>query len=212
MCLQASTGRFIPNAWPSSKMIENSAYLQGAMQKHWFSYLTGLFAISPVHVLGLLYVAVLLPRAVLNLRAFLKARRERVTTALSLQCGNDLAAIVFSAWPLAFVAGLTLIGVLGGGFQMRFMLPILPATSILAAIVIVNAGPNVTPLVCVLCCISMLHLFYYSVLYPPLFADIDISVFEILAHLLSSVLDDQQSKEVTYKMFQTMRHYGLVVR
>lgn len=203
------TGRLIPNAWPSQQMIANSVYLQGAMGKHIFSYFTGLFEISPVHVVGLLYTIVM---AIVTSYQYVRSSHKVVSSFLTSRAPevDVVGIVVLASWPMAFLCGLTLIGYLGGGIQMRFMLPILPATSILAAIAIVNAGANVSPFVSLLFCISAMHVVYYSVLFPPLFADMENSVFEIVALILNSMLDDSGSQEIMYKIYQVMKHYGIV--
>jgi hypothetical protein len=191
-------------------MIDNSVYLQGAIGKHSLSYITGLFAVSPVHIVGLVYAAIVIMMVIYRC---LFSPRTKDNSLWTNQSQVDVVAVaVLLSWPFAFLGGLTLIGVLGGGFQIRFILPILPATAILAGIAIVNAGPNMSPFVSLLCCVSAMHVFYYSVLYSPLFADMDHSAFEIVATILSVTLDDNGSKESMYKMYQVMRHYGLVTK
>lgn len=206
---QVTTGRLFPNAWPSQQMIDNSAYLQGAIGKHTFSYITGLFAISPVHTVGLMYAA-----AVMTIAVYRHLHSPRAKDTFPWRHGPhvDVVVAVLLSWPLAFLGGLTFIGALGGGFQIRFILPILPATAILTGIAVVNAGPTVSPFVSLLCCVSAMHVLYYSVLYSPLFADMDNSVLEIVAKILNTTLDTNGSKESMYRMFQVMQHYGFVAK
>ena len=71
------------------------------------------------------------------------------------------------------------LGRLGAGFQTRFLLPVLPATSVLASILInyTNSNSNSQSLkellVFVLLSYSAMHMLYYGIMFPPLFADLD---------------------------------------
>lgn len=190
-------------------MIENSSFLQEAIRKHALTYVTGLFAVSPMHSVGLLYILLLVFSAAWKLSGFSRTSEGGRRFSASSQ---QLSLVILSLWPLAFLGGLTLIGVMGGGYQIRFILPILPATAVLAGVACVSAGPNVSPLVSVICAVSAIHMFYYAVLYPPLFADMGNSVFELVAYILHFVIDDHSSGEAMYKTFQVMKHYGLVLK
>ena len=71
------------------------------------------------------------------------------------------------------------VGRLGAGYQTRFILPILPATSILASVLINYTINNTSSqsikdtLVSVLISYSSMHLIYYGIMFPPLFADLE---------------------------------------
>jgi hypothetical protein len=96
---------------------------------------------------------------------------------------------------------------------VRFLLPILPATAILTAICVTSSGMQVMPLVNLLLCYTSLHLLYYSILYAPLIADFDVTVFELLELILTSTLDlDSFTKDSFLPIYKYMRHFGLAVK
>ena len=122
---QLHTGRLLPNAWPSEEMIRSSTYLQNAIAKPVYYYAYILLAISPIHILGLLIASASICRIIFEIVKTKKVVRE-------------YTYLVFILWPAAFIAGLTLLGFKGAGYQSRFLLPIIPATSILCAVQIVT--------------------------------------------------------------------------
>ena len=89
------------------------------------------------------------------------------------------SVLVLSIWPLTFLIGLSILGRLGAGYQTRFILPILPATSVLASILINYTISNTSSqsikdtLVLVLVSYSAMHLIYYGIMFPPFFADLE---------------------------------------
>jgi hypothetical protein len=109
----------------------------------------------------------------------------------------------FTLWPLGFVAGLTLIGGLGGGFQIRFIVPILPATSVLASFAVTSATDLAKPLAAVLLAYSGMHCLFYAVLYSPLFADMHATVFDIIRTILETPYEPPVS-DIGF-----MKHFGL---
>jgi hypothetical protein len=196
-------------------MISKSVYLQEVISRHPFTYLTRLFTLNPLHFIGLMFGTLFIFILLYQLHrspptsATCSSKFQQTSSPSSL----SLHIALLVTWPLGFLLGLTLIGILGGGYQIRFLLPILPATSILAAICITSSGMKVIPLVTILFCYASFHVLYYSILYPPLLADFDVTVFEILEMILSSTLEsDSQSKESLLSIYKYMKHFGLAVR
>ena len=130
------TGRVLPNAWPSVSMLQANEFLRQALSKAPTFYAQILLEFSPVQLMGLLFGALVLVRLISKviwqaLNSFSRKSRISGDNIVTYGCSGRVAALL--VWPAAFLGGLTLVGVLGGGFQGRFMLPIIPASSILAA-------------------------------------------------------------------------------
>jgi hypothetical protein len=211
---QIHTNRLLPNAWPSAQMISKSVYLQEVTSRHPFTYLTRLFTLNPLHFIGLLFGTLFIFILLYQLQRSCNSSPPPSSHHLApLLPSLPLHIALLAIWPLSFLLGLTLIGLLGGGYQIRFILPILPATSILTAICITSSGMRVVPLVNLLLCYASFHLLYYSILYPPLIADFDVTIFEILEMIVTSTLDlDSQSKDSLLSIYKYMKHFGLAVR
>jgi hypothetical protein len=199
----------MPNAWPSASMISNSLFLQQATQRHPFSYITRVFAVSPLHTIGLLFGLFLLLKGIFYTITRLSRYSVSGEESPSRPSHSVRRLALLSVWPLAFLGGLTLIGVLGGGYQTRFVLPVLPATAILAGVAIQKGGSQITPLVSLLLCYSALHVMYYGVLFTPLVADFNESIFEIMALIVTSVENVNSDREFMMKMLKYMKHFGL---
>ena len=186
-------------------MIGRSAYLRAAISKPWHTYITALLTFSPVLALGVFFAVGCWLR---KLRAVIAWR------ALNIDIDKYTDVLVLSSWPLSYLLGLTLVGCLGGGFQLRFLTPILPACAVLSAAVVVRftSQPKTVhiPAICsLLLSWSALHCLYFGVLFAPLFADLDFSVFGILADILSSQYYHPTSKEEMISTFKFMAHFGL---
>lgn len=215
LCAQSITGRLLPNAWPSRQMIERSLYLQAAMSRNTAAYLIDLFKFSPLQLVGLLLgLAAVVCVSVSLLLQLLKRGRGGgggVEAGESLKAKDSqrelslesCALASFSLWPLGFVAGLTLIGALGGGFQVRFIVPLLPATSVLASLAVARADSALQPLAAVLLVYAAMHCLFYAVLYSPLFADMHATVFDIIRTILES------PHEAPATDMHFMKHFGL---
>jgi hypothetical protein len=191
-------------------MISKSVYLQQVISRHPFAYLSRVFAVSPLHSVGFLFGFILL--LVLIIQAISSSRHSSLrhffqSSKTTVQIG------LLILWPLTFLIGLTGIGLLGGGYQTRFTLPVLPATALLTAIAIHYSGRKILPLACLLLSFSSFHVLYYSVLYSPLAADFDVSIFEILESILSSTLEpDTLTKESILQTYLYMKHFGFTFK
>jgi hypothetical protein len=300
-------------------MLERSPFLQAAVRKPWYSYLTMLARVSPIHLLGLFLgvatVEIVLRRGYHRLlaggwvlmvmnhintwvdrtskkvnawrlnSASYKAmwRRAAHTSAamlahvlrhtevrpldhkendvkeptvkpgeatvwmlqqmqqqelVDLLQSVDVRIAVFTLWPIGFLLGHTMLGCCGGTFQTRFILPILPATSVLAASYVARTGKgrlsgkiektstvtsnfvlggdtaaaaNTTrSAVCaMLLCYGAMHTLFYGVLYGPMFADLDFSVVGIVAGILRTTYYAPPDRDTFEIILKFMEHFGL---
>lgn len=115
-------------------MLETAPFVAKAVGRPWWFYLHTLLWLSPLHLVGLLFVAVL----VAHLCGFLCPTAQSACGQRSCHSCDSrqlltVRLLVFSLWPIGFLGGLTLMGSRGSGFQSRFLLPLLPATCILVA-------------------------------------------------------------------------------
>jgi hypothetical protein len=200
-------------------MLANSVFVKMAVNKSWTTYIRTIINFSPIHAVGLLYFCALFVKIYSNYQQ--KALIDRLRAVLP--------CIVFCAWPLGFLLGLTLIGSLGSGYQSRFMLPALPGTAILTAISISRANilqnsdvatnssnstanrdsGNRYALAAILIALGAMHTLFYSVLYPTIFADLEYSVFDVIGTILNSPLRSFASQNAFDEMFLYLRHFGL---
>jgi len=156
------------------------------------------------------------------------------TSADTILDSAVLTILVFALWPVGFLAGLTFLGSLGSGFQSRFLMPMLPGSAILSAVCVVWVQRTVRTVsgdgvrrrgdmhsrkvlsvacmtVLLLCMMySMVHVFYYGVLYAPLFADLDVSVVDIVCSVLRSAYFAPDSRESFQATLSFMSHFGLL--
>jgi hypothetical protein len=115
-------GRWLPSAWPSKALLERFPFVLAATRRPALTfYLQSLAALSPLVLAGLL-LAVLL-----QLHLLLCLLRYRAPGLLALR----VAALAL--WPLGFWAGHVVLGLLGAGCQMRFLLPCVPPCAVLVA-------------------------------------------------------------------------------
>ena len=216
------TGRWLPNAWPSASMLQASAFLRLAVNKPVTFYLEQLLEFSPMQVLGLAFgIAVSARYLGKHLWQFLhcNSRRSRINGDNFVAYGGSGHVTALLAWPVAFIAGVTLIGATGGGYQTRFLLPILPATSVLGARCVHRAcsirDGNSTSLaaVHVLASVALaycsMHCLYYGMLFPNLFADLDMSMFSVLSNVLAAPYSPMGSTHSMQEMLKYIAHFGL---
>lgn len=177
------------------------------MNRNWAAYIIDLFKFSPLQLVGLLFGLCALVFALHSILQFSRCYHGSLKTAHSLLLSQHLlqrwALASFTLWPVGFVGGLTLIGCMGGGFQIRFIVPILPATSVLASMAVTAIDTMLYPVVALLLVYSGMHSLFYSVLYSPLFADMHASVFDIIRTILESPYDAPAS-DINF-----MKHFGL---
>lgn len=137
-----------------------------------------------------------------------------------------LQVLVLSLWPLSFLVGLTLLGSLGSGFQSRFLLPMLPVTCLLSVYfvqwaqqqatadkgdLIMRCLSNALAVVMQLYVVhSVLNVLYYGIMFAPLYADLDVSVVDIVCGILSSAYHAPVSRESFQEMMMFVKHFGLM--
>jgi hypothetical protein len=188
-------------------MIEQSLYLQKAMDRNIAAYAIDLFKFSPLQLVGLIFGLGALAFLIYNICHLLRRFGIEGQTQIKSLCTeanlNRVALASFALWPLGFVGGLTLIGGIGGGFQIRFIVPILPATSVLASIAVVSSNDIFQPLVALLLVYGGMHCLFYSILYSPMFADMHASIFDVIRIILESPY------EVPNGDIKFMKHFGL---
>ena len=218
MPLQSRTGRWTPNAWPSPTMLARSSFVRAAVQKPWPTYVRTLLVASPLHLLGLLFATVLGLRLVCTLFKY--------TSTVSCTRADVLCmarVLVLAVWPAGFLLGLTALGSLGSGFQSRFLAPMLPGSAVLLAVCgellhqqaatddrVRQYTGAFYAMVAAAALYSSLHVFYYGVLYAPLFADLEVSLPDLLREVLSSPYHAPASRETFLDTLSFMKHYGLV--
>ena len=136
-------------------------------------------------------------------------------------------------WPAAFLAGLTLLGSLGAGFQLRFLAPMLPGSAVVLGVISAYAPlffrdnddddededdgalwframrDMAVVLAVPAAILSAVTGFYYGVLYAPLYADLPVSVFDVLVAILSNPLPSLSGREMRDELSLFMRHFGL---
>lgn len=182
-------------------MVERSPYLQAALARSPAAYFEDLLSLSPLQLAGLLFGLLSL---LTILRSLLQAERWVHGGGMYRELREQqMAVAVLALWPMGFLAGLTLIGSLGGGFQLRFLAPMLPASSALAGAALAAADPMVLPLGALLLVYGGMHCLFYSVLYAPLFADMPATVFDIIKTILESPY------EAPVADVKFMKHFGL---
>jgi hypothetical protein len=203
-----ATDRLLPNAWPSTKMIESSVFLQNAISKPWYYYISILFSITPIYFLGVILSAWSLIRKIKEL--FFRPLNSSPGQVLD----NSLQHLIILLWPAGYIGGLTFIGLIGGGFQTRFLLPILPALAILTAVQLASSRnssiqPSISTAAPVLVGIGAMHTMYYGVLFYPLFCDFDYSVFEIIENILMSPQFIPENEESLSTILKYIKHFGV---
>lgn len=196
--------------------------------KPWHHYLTApLLTISPVHLVGLSFGLVHSLRFATHL-----ARRlywSVVVDSSLLDKHHDAVSIAYSGritvlfvWAMGVLVGHSLLGVLGAGFQTRFLMPMLPATSMLTALALTSRFPPaanttwascvqsiINPIVALLVIYGALHAVYYGVLFAPLYGDLEHSVVHWLITIMKTPSKDPGSREIFTVILQYIKHYGI---
>ena len=189
-------------------MIEKSGYLQEALLKPWFHYFMILSTISPIHMFGMTLLIV-------NTIIYTRNRDMKSPSLKSKLSRNVVEAPHFLVdcwalvvWPLAFILGHVVVGVCGGGYQTRFILPIIPATSIIAALGL-EVLPEYQATASALVAIGAMHLLFYGVMFYPLFCDFEFNVFDIIQIIVDSTQYIPESQKEFAGVFKYMEHHGL---
>lgn len=150
------TGRWLPSALPSTSMLSSSPLVAAAVSQPVHFYVSALVSLHPVYGLCVLSS----PR---NLRL----------GGIAAYCLSFLGALVGVAQ------------LLGGGSQLRFVLPLVPPMAVLTGQVL-NAHRRLGPIAAGLLCLGAMHCMLYGVLFAPLSAEIgtaeDGALFKLLGY------------------------------
>ena len=111
--IRLANGRWLPDSYPTAWQIAHYPYVAGTLERPAYFYVTGLLAIAPLFC----YVPVALWRL-----------------------GRERWLSIPLAWALGFAVPLTVLGVEGLGFQLRYMAPATPALCLIAAAGILSSG------------------------------------------------------------------------
>lgn len=124
----------------------------------------------------------------------------------------SLRILALSIWPLSFIFGHSIIGYLGGGYQLRFILPALPATSISSCLGLQTYSPSLcNAIFAFLLAYSAIHTLFYGILFAPYFADLKYSILDMISIILASPYDPTSMKQDFTTLFEFLHHFGLKV-
>ena len=198
------TNLWLPNAWPTKSMIQNSKFLQFAINKPIYFYFYQLFTLSPIHLIGLLSTVALFCQ-------FLFKYYQNSTFWFDNDRIYQCKRIILLLWPTSFLFCFTLLGYFGSSFQTRFILPITSVLSIFTAIEFEHCLENRsnTSMLMLLFGYTALHGIYYGVMFPTLYADLDDSLFDMLAIIMKTPHYIIPTKEVWDHVFNYLKHLGL---
>jgi hypothetical protein len=121
---------------------------------------------------------------------------------------------VLGLWIGGFYGGMTLLGVLGAGYQMRFVAPALPAASLMvgSALEADALGDVGAPLAALMVGYGTMHALYYGVMFTPLYADATLSVLDLLETILGyDSIFSADSPSRMRECFLAMQAFGLRV-
>jgi Na+/H+ antiporter NhaD/arsenite permease-like protein len=208
----------MPSALPSKEMLERSSFVKKAVEKPWYTYLQTLRKISPLHCCGLLFVILLCAFLFYSTTTTKKKKEESLSkegNAKEEEEEKDINRrtmaefVVFASLPIGFIGLVTFLGLLGGGYQNRFILPALPFTSLLSAIAFqyltnISEGKITFPL---LLGYSAMLFFYYCNLYSIYYADLEYSLIDILLQIISH---PYQTNNISHDFIQMLQHFGYI--
>jgi hypothetical protein len=117
---------------------------------------------------------------------------------------------------MAFLVGLSVLGVAGAGSQARFLLPaIAPLCALTGAQLAFTSAhsEHVLPLAALLLAYMGVNLMYYAILFPNLYADLDLSVIELISRTLlpTSSSPNMSTQECVAGLLAWLRHHGVHV-
>jgi hypothetical protein len=212
-------------------MMERYPFVRTAVNKPWHFYISSLCFLSPLHAGGVVFACyqlagTFISKKDLNWSIFQKsfAYQESFRT-------YRLVCIAVGIWSGSFLFALSMLGCLGAGFQLRFMAPMLPGTALLVSLSMINPsnlveqesrmsrlhhtlllGTMSNMLFTLGLIVSAFHGFYYGLLYPPLYADLQFSLFDILKSIVTNPYEPIHSQEVSSKVIKFMKHFGLKLK
>jgi hypothetical protein len=211
----------MPSAFPSKEMLKKYPFVRKAVEKPWYTYIRAFYTISPLHLIGLLFLVVLFIVWINNTRSNPRNNEnEKVYNSNNnpQHLKNSIPRmVVFSSLPMGYLLLLTALGIIGSGYQLRFILPILPFTGLLSAIALqimetrLSTIPILSssyfPLVFSYISYSVILFFYYCNLYSIYYADLEYSLLDIIIQILQSAYPELL---VNTDFVKLMTHFGVV--
>ena len=191
-------------------MIDKFQFIRMIISRPVHFYLSTLIKIAPVTAMGL---AIALKYFIQYIGITLKYFMSLFNTPKQYST-KDVTVKALGVIPVAYITGLTLLGSLGAGYQMRFLLPMIPIVSIVLAHELCScSSPNAlfSPLL-LLSMINICHCCYYGILCAPMHADIYISIFEIIAKIIQSPYYAPATREAYEVMQLHNKHYGFHIQ
>ena len=139
---------------------------------------------------------------------------DNITYDISIDDLYTYKLAILSLWPLGFLGGLTIIGILGAGFQVRFILPAIPPLIFIFAMSFRNQEINSLEygVYMVFLGYCAMNCLFMGIMYAPLFADLDVSVAEVVEGVLGNMYAAPASREAFQAVLGFMAHFGLVVK
>jgi hypothetical protein len=187
-------------------MIKRFPYIRAVINRPVYYYAWSLLNFAPVHLCGLVAVAVFL---IVSLARYCSRSHKPISEEL-------LIIVIFSVWPLAFLIGLTALGWLGAGYQLRFLVPMLPSTAIVTTfmtLVLQKFHPELSVVYSAIVGLSSVVTLclgvYYGLFYAPFFADVSFNLMEIVGVIILSPYHTLSMKSVADETTTFMKHFGM---
>ena len=218
-----TTGRWVPNAWPSAEMIATNPFIRRAINRPWYFYFGVLLRFSPLLLVGLVCMG-------FSVKVYLfggsspaygasKVGSRGTEDAKNREESARYAAwqhVTLAIWPISFLVGLSALSIAGAGSQARFLLPAIAPLCALAGTHFASSSAQsvyISPVSALLLVYMGIHLMYYAILFPNLYADLDLSVIELIGRTLrpSSSLANISTKECMDEILAWLRHHGVHV-
>jgi heme/copper-type cytochrome/quinol oxidase subunit 2 len=185
-------------------MLAQSSFVHAAVTgRPWYFYLEQSCTVLPFFLVAFLVVLV---AAVVTVCSRKRRFDGQVQVNHKHQQSDDvdvlwMALTILGTILLAFVAGLTLLGALGMGYQTRFILPLSPIVAIIVAVfteelaTLKLSSPLtaawIDQMLSMIMVLTSIHGWYYGVQYPTRYADLHGGVFDILASILRHPTDTE---------------------
>jgi hypothetical protein len=202
-------------------MVAASPFLQRAIAKGAGAYVDILLRFAPVYLIGLSFPVLGIGGGLL---------RDASFTVSSVIQHSRYLMIDMWALPAGYLLGLSVLAAMGAGAQSRFMLPALPALAVLVGLAAADSHrpslpegsrpgrmaavrpPTVlTPIIAILVAYGALHTLWYGVCFPSLFADLDVSVADVISTALRAPMLAPPSLAAAEAAWAQLRHFGLNV-
>ena len=173
-------------------------------------YIEQLFIYSPLHLVGL---GTLLITAATTVAPFFRSiyhcYKTKTPLVLSYQVSWNKLHLLALTYPIAYIGAMTLLGNISSGFQLRFLLPILPILCVVSSFVIVRRSVSL-PFIALLLVYSSFYTIYYGFLYAPLYADFEGNIVDILRVMFDNPFQSSLGHDKTAEVLDFMRHFGVV--